>query len=233
MFARHATTIPDDRFRERPLKPVRIGRVEPLDPPPFYVEGVIRDGSIWSGLTSAAVSVGILATYAALFAGSAGVNPSLWRFILVSIGMGCLYQAVKFLSYWGAWGFTAQKYQVIGTVHPAARGELPRNWLIFVQTAPSLTVGFLCALMYALGGLTGPEVWLVAAVIAGSSLRDLRIALRLVQVNEGTWILQTKNGLDVLQPIDASQVREFQRIPLQMPPSLHIPRESSANHRYL
>lgn len=233
MTPQHATIIQEDWLKEEPIKTIGVRQARPLGPPPFYLETEIRHGSTWGSLLSLAVGLGVLLSYLALLWPSDVAYLSLGRFMLFAFSAGCWYLTVRFVSYWGSWGFAAQKYQVIGTVHPASRGELPRNWFILVRVAPSIALTLLLVLMYLVGIVCGPEVWLAIAVVSGTVLRDLKAVWRLMRVNAESWILQTKSGLDVLRPIDPSQVREFQRTEQRKPPSLRVSLGSSAIHRYL
>ena len=233
MIPQNATIVQEDWFKEVPVKTSRSCYVKPLGPPPFYLETEIRYSSSWGRVLGFAVGIALLLFYLAFQFPNEGANLTLGRFMLIPIGFGCWYLTIRFFAYWGAWGFTAQKYQVIGTVHPASRGELPKNWYIFVKLAPSVALILLLVPLYVVGIVLGPEVWLTISVIAGTMLRDCKTVWQLMRINKGSWILQTKSRLDVLRPIDSSQVREFQRIQQRKPPSLHVSPGSYATHRYL
>jgi hypothetical protein len=234
MIPQNATIIQEEWFREAaPAKTIAARYVQPLGPPPFYLEAEMRYSPAWSRVFGLVAGIGLLLFYIAFLLPNERANFTLGRFMLIPLSFGCWYLTVRLVAYWGAWGFTAQKYQVIGTVHPASRGELPKNWYIFVKLAPSVALISLLVPLYLVGIVLGSEVWLAIAVIAGTVIRDCKTVWQLMRVNRGSWILQTRFGLDVLRPIDSSQVREFQRTQQRKPPSLHVSHESYATHRYL
>lgn len=191
---------------KRTQQPPDIGRLQ-IDPPPFYLHAEVRRGrSLWR-LPALATGFALPAAYAVLIGASRPI-PSLALLMAVSLVSASFYLGVRFFAYWAAWLRAMTAYQAVGGIHPAARGELPRNYYVFVLLAP---VGAFAAaaLVPALWGTGfGAEITLAAAVVVGISIRDAQSALSLLAYDSKCWIKETDSGFDVLKPIERAREDE-------------------------
>lgn len=185
------------------VKGATAARVDslPLDPPPFYLEREIRLPSSGLGISSVLPGLIILLGVRALLPGNITEIPSLFLLMVISLVVGSSYFAARFLAYWAVWLRVTRRHVPVNGIHPAARGELPRNGFLLVLLAPVCTV--MPITWAALRGEAGfgPELWLAVAVMASISLRDLRAACRVLSIKSSYWIKETRFGLDVLKPV--------------------------------
>ena len=170
----------------------------PVDPPPFFLEDEIVLPS--RGLALYALVVGLLILIALrLLSVVTYPLPSLSRLMAFSVGTGLLYHSIRFVSYGIAWAAVKRSYPLSGGIHPAARGELPRNAFLLVLLLPAATFIPLCVGYVFEGKGFGPEMWLVVAVLASLSLRDITAGWNLLFCNSDTWVKAHERGLDVLK----------------------------------
>ena len=194
-------TVSQDRWENtRPLRAI-IGGALPLDPPPFFLEAEIHEGESRDGLLSVALGLLILGAFFVIYPEAERTPVSFAILFLVSVAAACFYAAVRLFAYWWVWVRATRRYPLIGTVHPAARGELPRNSYVVVTFAPMIAFAAVWSVITWLVPPSTPALWLGPAVVAGIALRDARAGRRLLRLSSSYWIKRTKNGLDVLRPI--------------------------------
>lgn len=128
--------------------------------------------------------------------------PSLMVMLLASAGSAGYYYGVRFLSYWVVWAWVTRRHPSIGGIHPAARGELPRNAYLLTLLSPILAFVPLCGGLLAGGAGILPEICMAIAVAAAVSVRDLRAAMSLLSVDSSRWVKETARGMDILKLID-------------------------------
>ncbi len=170
----------------------------PVDPPPFLLEDEIVLPSRSLALYAIVVGLLILIALRLLFVVSYPL-PSLGRLMFFSVGTALLYHCVRSISYWTAWARVTRKYPLTRGIHPAARGELPRNAFLLISILPSATFFPLCVAYVIAGNGFGPEAWLVVAVVASLSIPDMSAGWNLVFCSPDTWIKSNERGLDVLR----------------------------------
>ena len=181
--------------------PLGMGSL-PLDPPPFLLEKEIRLSDSFVGLGPVMAGVLILGAYVLLFHNPRQSILPFWHLMGVSAAAGGLYLVGGLFSYWAAWLWVTTRHSVVGGIHPAARGELPRNVFLAVLLVPGAAVLTACLLASRAEQGFAPELWLAVAVVAGNVLRDLRAAWHLVSEQPACWVKRTRRGLDVLRPVD-------------------------------
>jgi hypothetical protein len=174
----------------------------PIDPPPFHPEGEVRSGIAGNCLLGLLVGTAVLLVFAKVSPQRGDPLPSPVILMAVSAVMAGFYVGVRFVAYWAVWLRTTEKYPSIRGVHPAGRGELPRNAFLVVLSAPLFACVPACALLIRFGPGFGPEAWLAIATVAATAVPDLRAARRLLAIAGSRWIKETRNGLDVLKRID-------------------------------
>ncbi len=155
------------------------------------------------GVYSTCVGLFVLCAFRLLFPGIHSPLPSLISLIVVSAGSAVFYYGIRHSSYWLAWAWVIRRYPSIGGIHPAARGELPRNAFLLVLLFPCLGFVPLCAVMYGFHEGFRPALWLCIAVGAALSVRDLRVVRHLLFIDRSRWLKETMNGMDVLKFIDS------------------------------
>lgn len=173
----------------------------PLDPPPFFLEGEIRMGRARSTIAAILVGLLILLPYGLGYPQTGGRFPSLTALFLAAVAAAAAYFGVRFLVYWIQWARAIRKFPMVGGVHPAARGELPKNFFIWVLLTPSLTVFPLCLWFSLTATDLSPAFWLAASIAAGIAFPDLVGAGRLLLVPSDRWVNEIPDGLDVLKPL--------------------------------
>ncbi len=171
----------------------------PLDPPPFFLEQEIRIS--FKGLSVYATCVGllVLVVLRSIFPGAYNPLPSLIALIVTSAGSAGYYHGVRLLSYWLVWAWVIRRYPSTGGIHPAARGELPRNAFLIVLLSPCLGFVPLCAVLYGIYNGFRPELWLCIAVGAALSVGDMRAVWHLMFIDSSRWLKETTTGMDVLR----------------------------------
>ena len=175
----------------------------PLDPPPFYLEGEIPWTGPGFGIQTTCVGLLVLLALWLLSPDASYPLPSLTVLLVTSVGSAGYYHAVRFVSCWVVWAWVIRSYPSMGGIHPAARGELPRNMFLLALLSPLCAfVPLLGVCMYAGGEQFLPEIWLVVAVAAAISIRDVRAARRLLCVDSTRWVKDTARGMDILKLID-------------------------------
>lgn len=170
----------------------------PLDPPPFFLDDEILLPSRGLALYALLVGLLILIALRLLFLVTYPL-PSLGRLVIFSIGTGGFYHSVRFLGYWVAWVGVTRTYPSSGAIHPAARGELPRNVFLLVIILPCAIFVPVVAAYSLMGPGFTPEMWLVVAVVISLSIRDVSGAWNLLFCDRETWIKESGRGLDVLR----------------------------------
>lgn len=188
--------------------PVRVNKIagwgvsavssSPVDAPPFLLDDEIVLPSRSLALYALVVGLLILIALRLLFVVSFPL-PSLGRLVAFSVGTALLYHCIRFVSYWIAWGVVTRKYPLTRGIHPAARGELPRNAFLLVTILPSAAFVPLCGAYVLAGNGFGPEAWLVVSVVASLSIPDVSAGWNLVLCSPDTWIKSSERGLDVLK----------------------------------
>jgi hypothetical protein len=173
----------------------------PLDPPPFFLEGEIRMGRARSMIAATLVGLLILLPYGLGHPQGGGTFPSLIALFLAAVAAAGAYFGVRFLVYWTQWARAIRNFPMVGGVHPAARGELPRNSFLWVLLTPSLTVFPLCLCFSLTTTNLSPAFWLAASIAAGIAFPDLMGAGQLLLVPSDRWVNETSKGLDVLKPV--------------------------------
>lgn len=173
----------------------------PLDPPPFYLAKEIRLSSARAWISSLALGVFVLIVYRALLPSGSIHVPPLGRLLWVSAVTVAVFFAIRFAAYRLAWFLTIRMYPPEGGIHPAARGELPRNAFVFSVGTPVLVLVAAYVLAFTWGGGAAPELWLVSAVGTAICVRDLRLLAHAVCQESSQWIKETPVGLDVLNPV--------------------------------
>jgi len=174
----------------------------PLDPPPFFLEKEIRLSASLPGLSPVLAGVLILVAYSLLMPHLQQSVLPFWRLLGVSVAAGGGYLVCGLFSYWAGWLWITKRHPVVGGIHPAARGELPRNVFLVSLLVPGAAVLTACLLAAKMGMGFGTELWLAVAVVAGNVLGDLRAAWHLASVKPACWVKRTPLGLDVLRPVD-------------------------------
>jgi hypothetical protein len=134
--------------------------------------------------------------------------PSLISLVLVSLGSAGAYLTIHHLVYILIWFRALRKYQEVRGIHPAARGELPRNAFAVVLCAPFLGIAAFLGGIVTLGLGLRPLVWMGAAVTMGLFVRDLEALWHLSGVDRGAWITQSTTGLDILKPVDRERLSD-------------------------
>ena len=172
-----------------------------LDPPPFFLEGEIRMGGSGFGLSALAVGVLMVVFFPVLFEDASQPLPSLSLLVVVALVAASFYFGVRFLAYWGIWLRAIGNHAYNGGIHPAARGELPRNAFLLVLLAPLASFLAVGLVIWRLGIGIRPEFWLAAAVATSISLRDLKAAWHVMQLDSECWIKEKRHGIDVLRPV--------------------------------
>lgn len=186
------------------VKPAGSATVNPgVAPPPFFLAGEIRLSLSFAAAFSIVLGAGVLGIFLLLFPPLDHMIPSLLSLMVVSVGSGCLYLVVRFAAYWTAWFRVSRKYPLVGTVHPAARGELPRDHFLFVLSAPTALLIPTWGVLAGKGWGATPELWLSIAVVGGIALRDLRAAWRLLFLDPACWVKETRLGLEILKRVGA------------------------------
>jgi hypothetical protein len=174
----------------------------PLDPPPFFLETEIRLVFPGLGLYTTGVGLLVLTAFRSTFPGHYQPLPSLTILLVTSVVSVGFYYGVRLLSYWCVWAWVIRKHPPVGRIHPAARGELPRNAFLFVLLCPCSAFIPLCAFLYIQTGAFRPELWLAVAVAAAISIKDLRAVWHLSSIDPSRWVKETSSGMDVLKLID-------------------------------
>ncbi|MDQ7784894.1 MAG: hypothetical protein RDU20_18570 [Desulfomonilaceae bacterium] len=188
-------------FRQPSLTAKQAVASLPLDPPPFFLEREIRLTFRGLGVYSTGVGIAVLLVLRAAFPGIYDPLPSLVSLLAISACSVGFYHGVRVFSYWLTWGWVIRRYPSIGGIHPAARGELPRNAFLTVLLSPSIGFVPLWVGLYWLYEGFRPEIWLCTAIWAASSMGDLRSVRHLVSVDPSRWIKDTPTGMDVLRLI--------------------------------
>ncbi len=152
--------------------------------------------ALWVGL----VGLAVLCLFPWLFANASRKVPSPAVLLGWSFGAAAFYVAVRFVAYWCAWAAVIRRYPLVRGVHPAARGQLPRYAFLAVVLAPLWLCGAVLLFLSKGGTAFSPETWLALAVVAGISVRDLRIAMHLIFLAPDRWIKETRGGLTTLRP---------------------------------
>ncbi len=173
----------------------------PLDPPPFFLEGEIRMGRARSMIAATLLGLLILLPYGLGHPQAGGKFPSLFALFVAAVAAAGGYFGVRFLVYWTQWARAIRNFPMVGGVHPAARGELPRNSFLWVLLTPVVTVFPLCLWLSLRTTDLSPAFWLAASVAAGIAFPDLVAAGRLFLVPSDRWVNETPKGLDVLKPV--------------------------------
>ena len=186
----------------RRARPAENFHTNPIDPPPFYLDGEIRLGMSGNWLLGVLFGVAVILFLAKAFPHPARPFPSLALLMVVSVTTASFYLGVRFIAYWVVWLRATRKYTSIRGVHPTGRGELPRNAFLAVLLAPLLACVPACALLIAFGPGFGPETWLAIALTAALAIPDLRAARQVFARDGSCWIKETRNGLDVLRRVD-------------------------------
>lgn len=173
----------------------------PLDPPPFYLMGVVRIGVPRGGVFGFAVGLAILLLFVVLNTNASEVGGSLGRLTIASAAAAIFYLGARKLIFWVVWLAALRKNQASGAVNPAARGELPRNGYLLVSVLPLVAFVIACVAGSRWVADPGPGMWLAVAVIAGIALRDLTAAWRMMFVPRYCWIKEKGSSLDILRPV--------------------------------
>lgn len=173
----------------------------PVDPLPFFPERKIRISRARSAIAATLLGLLILVPYGLGHFHSGGSIPSLTVLFVAAVAACGSYFGIRFVVYWTQWALAIRNYPLVGGVHPAARGELPRNSFLWVLLTPFLTIFPLCLGMSLNTIELSPAFWLAASVAAGIAFPDLLGAGRLLLVPSDRWVRETSNGLDVLRPV--------------------------------
>ncbi len=173
-----------------------------LDPPPFFLESEIRVGGSGFGLTALGVGVLMVVSFPMLAGKPSQPLPSLSLLVVVALVAASFYIGVRFLTYWIIWLRAIGSHSYNDGIHPAARGELPRNAFLIVLLAPLTSFIVIALLIWRLGVDFRPEFWLAVAVAVSISLRDLKAAWHVIHVEPDRWIKETRHAIDVLRPVD-------------------------------
>ncbi len=183
------------------LRYVPGSAASPLAPPPFYLDREIRLSGVRTAMLATVLGLGIVTLFLFAHGPLSAPLPSLGFSTLVSVLSAAACLVVRFVCYRLVWTFVSRSYPLRGSVHPAARGELPRNAYLFVLTAPTalLVAAFSVAALWNIE--FGPEMWLAVAVAAAVCSGDFVAAGHVVRVNSAFWIMETGAGLDVLRPV--------------------------------
>jgi hypothetical protein len=176
-------------------------RASPLDPPPFFLEKEIRLPTRLMGVYAVVTGVLVLVVLRFIIPVHANSLPSLTRLFVSAIGTTGFYCGFRFLTYWAVWAYVIRKYPSSGGIHPAARGELPRNCFLLVFFAPGVVFIPLCAILARLELGFSPTLWLAVAVVAGISLRDVHAGWTILSCDTSAWVKETSTGLDILRPV--------------------------------
>jgi hypothetical protein len=181
-------------------KPLTRAASLPLDPPPFYLEREVRLPGRGSWKRSTLVGLIVLLIFRLLLPDRYEDLPSLESLLAVSLGTVATFALVRFAAYWLVWLRVKGRFAANGGIHPAARGELPRNAFLLALITPIVIMIFGCLTVWQ--RTTGFETELVVAVavIAAVSCRDLTALWRVRSFDRSHWIKVTKGGLDVLKP---------------------------------
>ena len=173
----------------------------PLAPPPFYLDREIRLSGPRTAVATTLLGLGIVAVSLLVYGQLSGPLPSLWFLTLISVlaAAGCLM--VRFACYRLVWTWVSRSYPLRGSVHPAARGELPRNAYLLVLVTPTLALVAACTLVAVWNLKLGPEMWPAIAVAVAVCSGDLIAARHVVRLNSAYWIMETPARLDVLRPV--------------------------------
>lgn len=158
-------------------------------------------GRARSAIAGTLLGLAVLLPYGLSRLHSAGSMPSLLLLFGAAAGAAGAYFGIRFLLYWIQWARAIRKFPMVGGVHPAARGELPRNSFLWVLLTPVLMVVPFCLAFSLKTSEVSPAFWLAASVGIGISLPDLVGAGQLLLVPPDRWINETRNGLDVLKRI--------------------------------
>lgn len=173
-----------------------------LDPPPFFLDGEIRVGGSKSALSAVALGILILLLYPVLFDEPRQALPPMSLLLVAALVAASFYLGVRFLAYWVIWLRAIGRHSYTNGIHPAARGELPRNAFLVVLLAPLASFLLIGVLIWAIGIRLWPEFWLAVAVAFSISVADLKAALHVARLDSGCWIKENRHGIDVLRPID-------------------------------
>lgn len=190
--------------KHSPHVPVRAGFRSaslPLDPPPFFLEEEILVPSRGRGLYESTVGLLVLIALWLVFPEVSRPLPSLMELFAWAVGGAGFYYGMRLVTYYVVWLATLHTYPSSAGIHPAARGELPRNAFLVVLLFPIVAFVALCLVLSRFAFGFGPTAWIAAAVVAGVSLRDVRLAWNVLFLDTSRWIKKTKRGLDVLQPV--------------------------------
>jgi hypothetical protein len=183
-----------------------MGSVElPLAPPPFYLEREIRLSGIRTAFSGILLGFAIMALYLVVHGPLSHPLPSMWFLTLVSVLAVSACLAIRFSCYRLVWTWVSRTYPLYGSVHPAARGELPRNAYLLVLMAPTIILAATCTILILWKIRFGPEMWLVIAVAFAACWGDLLAARHVVRVDSDHWIMGTDTGLDVLRLVAQSK----------------------------
>jgi hypothetical protein len=177
----------------------------PLDPPPFFLEKEVRLRFAGGGALGLLVGTMVVVVSRIVSLDPAGSTPSLAPLMAVSFAVGFFYLGTRFLAYSLTWLTVTRKYPLIGRIHPAARGELPRKPFLLVLLVPGATVVPVCVALAAAVPALVPVLWLAIAVAARLAAPDLQAAWKVLGADPSCWIKETKIGLDVLNPLNAPQ----------------------------
>ena len=85
MIPQNATKIQEEWFREAPAKTIAARYVQPLGPPPFYLETELRYSSAWGRVFGLIAGIGLLLFYIAFLFPNERAALTLGRFMLIPL----------------------------------------------------------------------------------------------------------------------------------------------------
>jgi hypothetical protein len=116
-----------------------------------------------------------------------------------SLAAPLFYVVVRRSIHGALWWRVSRTYPLYGRVHPAARGELPRNLYCMVFSLP-FAAGIGLSLILLLTGLwRQPHMELFLTVLTITALGDIWSLFQCLAAQSKTWIMERENGLDVLK----------------------------------
>jgi hypothetical protein len=171
-----------------------------LGPSPFHVEAQRRRPGkrLWIiGILMAIVGGRIVYQYYR----DLSFAPELTTLLAWSVSAAVIYMIIRRLAYKTIWLRVSRTYPLQGRVHPAARGELPRNHYLLALLTPGLSiiVLILAARMFSLGNTA--DIILFATVAGITALGDIWALTHCLAAGKDNWILETERGLDTLRPV--------------------------------
>lgn len=169
--------------------------------PAFFLEMEIGIPKV--GLWSVFSGILVLIMMKLLFPLTVRPVPSLMALIVMASGSAGMYMGIRSLTFQIALTKAKKMYPKNPKGMVIRGNELPRNAFLLVTVLPVTGIPLMCLALYEWGMAFGPKMWIVIAVGAAISLRDLIAAGHVLLVGSSRWIRETQRGLDVLLPIEA------------------------------